>query len=77
MMKPRFKALDSADAAPWFDTGTVWFVASLSCVNMTLKSWNILVESCPLVQYQGYNHLTLRPTALKLGDYKPDIALVA
>ena len=28
--------------------------------------------SCPLVQYQAYNHL-----ALWLGDYKPDIALVA
>ena len=28
--------------------------------------------SCPLVQYQAYNHL-----ALGLGDYKPDIALVA
>ena len=28
--------------------------------------------SCPLVQYQAYNHLTLG-----LSDYKPDIALVA
>ena len=68
-MKPPFKASDSALRAPWFDTCTVWFVASLSCINMTLKS------SCPLVQYQAYNHLALRPAAL--GDYKPDIALVA
>ena len=29
------------------------------------------VMSCPLVQYQAYNHL-----ALGFGDYKPDIALV-
>ena len=28
--------------------------------------------SCSLVQYQVYNHL-----ALGLGDYKPDIALMA
>ena len=76
MMKPSFKALDSADTAPWFDTGTVWFVASLSCVNMTLKSGNILVRSCSLVQYQAYSHLALRPTTLRFGDYKPDIALV-
>ena len=72
MMKPPFKASDSAInvlSAPWFDTCTVWFVASLSCINMTL---NILIMSCPLVQYQAYNHL-----ALGLGDYKPDIALVA
>ena len=33
--------------------------------------------SCPLVQYQAYNHLALGPAALGLGDYKPDIALVA
>ena len=32
--------------------------------------------SHPLVQYQVYNHLALGPTALELGDYKPDIALV-
>ena len=32
--------------------------------------------SCPLVHYQAYNHLTLGPTALGLGDYKPDIALM-
>ena len=41
MKKPHFK--DSAInvlRAPWFDMCTVWFVASLSCinVNMTLKS---------------------------------------
>ena len=35
MMKPPFKASDSALSAPWFDTCTVWFVA---CINMTLKS---------------------------------------
>ena len=62
---------------PWFDTCTVWFVASLSYINMTLKSLNILVISCSLVQYQHYNHLALGPTALGLGDYKPDVALVA
>ena len=28
--------------------------------------------SCPLVQYQTYNHL--RSVALELGDYKPDMA---
>ena len=33
--------------------------------------------SCPLVQYQAYNHLALGPAARGLGDYKPDIALVA
>ena len=41
MMKPPFKASDSAInvlSAPWFDMCTVWFVASLSCINMTLKS---------------------------------------
>ena len=41
MMKPPFKASDSAInvlSAPWFDTCTVWFVASLSCINMALKS---------------------------------------
>ena len=67
MMKPPFKASDSAInvlSAPWFDTCTVWFVASLSCI--------ILIMSCPLMQYQAYNHL-----ALRLGDYKPDIALMA
>ena len=54
------------------DMCTVWFVVSLSFINMTLKSWNILVMSCPLVQYQAYNHLVLRNS-----DYKPDIALVS
>ena len=37
MMKPPFKASDSAInvlSAPWFDTCTVWFVASLSCINI-------------------------------------------
>ena len=38
MMKPPFKASDSAINVLWFDTCTVWFVASLSCINMTLKS---------------------------------------
>ena len=41
MMKPSLKASNSAIkvlSAPWFDTCTVWFVASLSCINMTLKS---------------------------------------
>ena len=36
-----FKASDSGInvlSAPWFDMCTVWFVASLSCINMTLKS---------------------------------------
>ena len=57
MMKPPFKPSDGAINvihAPWFDTCTVWFVASLSYINMTLKS--ILVMSCPLVQYEAYNH---------------------
>ena len=49
-------------SAPWFDMCTV---ASLSCIKEVMMS-------CPLVQYQAYNHL-----ALGLGDYKPDIALVA
>ena len=38
MMKPPFKASDSAIkvlSALWFDTCTVWFVASLSCINMS------------------------------------------
>ena len=59
MMKPPFKASDSAInvlRALWFDMCTMWFVASLSCINMTLKS-------CPLVQYQAYNHLALGPAA--------------
>ena len=37
MMKPPFKASDSAInvlSALWFDTCTVWFVASLSCINI-------------------------------------------
>ena len=33
--------------------------------------------SCPLVQYQAYNHLALGPAALGLSDYKPDIPLLA
>ena len=40
-MKPPFKASDGAINvihAPWFGTCTVWFVASLSCINMILKS---------------------------------------
>ena len=40
MLKPPFKASDSAInvlSSPWFDICTVWFVASLSCINMTLK----------------------------------------
>ena len=31
----------------------------------------------PLVQYKAYSHLGVRPAPLGLGDYKPDIALVA
>ena len=38
MTKPPFKASNSVLCTPWFDTGTVWFAASLSCINMTLKS---------------------------------------
>ena len=41
MMKPPFKASDSAInvlRALWFDMCTVWFVALLSCINMTVKS---------------------------------------
>ena len=38
VMKPPFKASDSVLSSPWFDMCTVWFVASLSCINMTLKS---------------------------------------
>ena len=37
MMKPPFKTSDSAINvlhARWFDTCIVWFVASLSCINM-------------------------------------------
>ena len=34
--------------------------------------------SSPLVQYQDYNHLSpYGQAALRPGDYKPDIALVA
>ena len=33
--------------------------------------------SCPLVQYQAYNHLMQRPADLMIGDYKPDKALMA
>ena len=38
MMKPPFKASDSAInviCAPWLGMFTEWFVASLSCINMT------------------------------------------
>ena len=38
MMKPPFKASDSAInviCAPQLDMFTEWFVASLSCINMT------------------------------------------
>ena len=43
MMKPPFKASDSAINvlhvhAPWFGMYTVWFMASLSYINMTLTS---------------------------------------
>ena len=38
MIKPPFKASHSVLHAPWFDICTVWFVASLSCINMTVKS---------------------------------------
>ena len=65
MTKPPFPNVLSA---PWFDMCTVWFVASLSYINM-------LVMSCLLVQYQA-----LRPQACGPGlviiNYKPDIALV-
>ena len=40
MMKPPFKASDSAInvlRAPWLDTCTVWFVASLSCIIEVMK----------------------------------------
>ena len=60
-----FKASDSAInviCAPWFDMCTVWFVASR----------NILVNVLPTCAISAYNHLNLR-----LGDYKPDIALIA
>ena len=36
-MKPPFKASDRAInvlRSPWFDMCTVWFVASLSCINI-------------------------------------------
>ena len=33
----------------------------------------IFVMSCPLVQYQAYNHLALEPATLGLRDYIPDI----
>ena len=32
--------------------------------------------TCPLMQYQADNDLTLRPTSLGFGDYKPNIALI-
>ena len=42
MMKTPFKASDSfinVLHSTWFDTCTLWFVASLSCINTNLKSW--------------------------------------
>ena len=45
MMKPPFKAPDSAInvlCAPWFDMCTVWFVASLSCININTCIFKLL-----------------------------------
>ena len=67
MMKPPFKASDSAKNvihAPWFDMSTVCLMASL---NMTLKLKYISYVMPTFAIY----HL-----ALGLGDYKPDITLV-
>ena len=47
-MKPPFKASDSAInvlSVPWFDTCIVWFVTSLSCINMTLKYINYVMPT--------------------------------
>ena len=72
MMKPPFKASDSAYSAInvlralWFDMCTVWFVASLSCINMTLKYLLCHAHSC---------NIRLIITWGPLGDYKPDIAV--
>ena len=52
--------------APWFDKCTVWFMASLSCINMT-------EVMTPLVQYQSCKHLA----DYTVSDFKPDIALMA
>ena len=70
MMKPPFKASDCAINvihAPWFDRCTVWFVASLSCINMTLK---YVTPTCAI-----YIRLIITsPSSLvpdiPLGDYK-------
>ena len=62
MMKPPFKASDSA----------INVIRYMHCVVCGLIKQ--LDMSSPLVQYQAYNHLTLTPAALGLGDYKPDIA---
>ena len=68
MMKPPFKAPDSA----------INVIRYMHCVVCGLiKLYKQLDMSSPLVQYQAYNHLTLTPAALGLGDYKPDIAFVA
>ena len=42
MMKPPFKA------CTWFDMCIVWFVASLSCTNMTLKFLLCHAHSCDI-----------------------------
>ena len=67
MMKPPFKVSDGVTHAQWF---TVWFVASLSCINMT-EVMKYIVMSCPLVQYQAI--ITSPSGSHRLADYKPDI----
>ena len=50
-MKPPFKASDSGINvihAPWFDMSTVCFVASLSCINMTLKYISYVMPTCAI-----------------------------
>ena len=77
MMKPPFKASDSfinVLHSPWFDTCTLWFVVSLSCINTNLKSWLCHAHLCNI---RPIINLALGLVALGLGDYKPDIALVA
>ena len=77
MMKPPFKASDSfinVLHSPWFDMCTLWFVASLSCINTNLKSWLCHAHLCNI---RPIINLALGLAALGLGDYKPDIALVA
>ena len=70
MMKPPSKASDgdiNVVHAPWFDTCRCGFI------KLYKHGFEVMiVMSCPLVQYQVYNHL-----ALGLSDYKPDIALVS